>query len=132
MTYTAWFNAIRKDDIALAGGKGANLGELSRAGLPVPAGFVLTTRAYDTFVESNDIGGTIAKLASMPRVDSPAAFEEAAERIHALFSGGSNIPEEIAEELRAAYAGMAGRPSRCVPLRPPRAAEGSAPAGSTT
>ncbi len=36
MTHTAWFNEIRKDDIALAGGKGANLGELSHAGLPVP------------------------------------------------------------------------------------------------
>jgi phosphoenolpyruvate synthase/pyruvate phosphate dikinase len=47
MTYTTWFDEIRKDDIALAGGKGANLGELSRAGLPVPPGFVLTTTAYD-------------------------------------------------------------------------------------
>src|SRR5215217_435686 len=92
MTYTAWFNEIRKDDIALAGGKGANLGELSRAGLPVPPGFVLTTAAYDAIVA----------LASVPQADDPAAFEEVAQRIHALFSGGK-VPERMAEEIRASY-----------------------------
>jgi rifampicin phosphotransferase len=103
MTYTAWFDEIRKDDIALAGGKGANLRELSRAGLPVPPGFVLTTEAYDAFVESNEIGIAIVKLASAPRADDPAAFEEVAGRINALFAGGK-VPEEMAEEVRAAYA----------------------------
>ena len=102
MTYTAWFDEIRKDDIALAGGKGANLGELSHAGLRVPPGFVLTTAAYDAFVESNDIGDAIAKLASGPRADEPAAFEEAAGRIRALFTGGK-VPEKMAEEVRAIY-----------------------------
>src|SRR5215217_4471518 len=102
MTYTAWFEGIRKDDIALAGGKGANLGELSHAGLRVPPGFVLTTAAYDAFVESNDIGDAIAKLASGPRADEPAAFEEVAERIRALFTGGK-VPEKMAEEVRAVY-----------------------------
>jgi hypothetical protein len=67
MTYTAWFHEIRKDDVALAGGKGANLGELSHAGLPVPPGFVVITTAYD-------------------------AFEAVAEGISALFSGGRREP----------------------------------------
>jgi rifampicin phosphotransferase len=95
MTYTAWFDEIRKDDIALAGGKGANLGELSHAGLPVPPGFVLTTRAYDAFVESNHIGEEIVGRASADRAEDPAAFEEVAEGIRALFSGGE-VPEEMA------------------------------------
>ena len=55
MTYTAWFDEISKEDIPLVGGKGANLGELSRAGLPVPPGFVVTTTAYDAFVEASGI-----------------------------------------------------------------------------
>ncbi|MGH3105593.1 MAG: PEP/pyruvate-binding domain-containing protein, partial [Rubrobacteraceae bacterium] len=55
MTYSAWLDDIRRDDIALVGGKGANLGELSHAGLPVPPGFVLTTRAYDAFVEAGGL-----------------------------------------------------------------------------
>ena len=79
MTYTAWFDEIRKDDIALAGGKGANLGELSHAGLPVPTGFVLTTKAYDAFVEANSIEEAILGRASVTRADDPAVFEEIAE-----------------------------------------------------
>jgi phosphoenolpyruvate synthase/pyruvate phosphate dikinase len=53
MTYTVRIDEIGKDDLALAGGKGANLGELSRTGLPVPPGFVVTTGAYDAFVEAS-------------------------------------------------------------------------------
>jgi phosphohistidine swiveling domain-containing protein len=102
MTYTAWFKEIRKDDVALAGGKGANLGELSCAGLPVPPGFVLFTRAYDAFVESSDLGDAIAKLASTSDPEDPEAFEKASQKIHTLFSGGK-VPEEMAEEIRAAY-----------------------------
>src|SRR5829696_1688112 len=102
MTYTSWFDEIRKDDIALAGGKGANLGELSRAGLPVPPGFVLTTAAYDTFVEASGIKGEVVALASVPRADDPASFEEVAEGIRALFSGGK-VPEEMGDEIRTAY-----------------------------
>src|SRR5918992_596634 len=102
MTYTAWFDEIGKQDIALAGGKGANLGELSRAGLPVPPGYVVTTRAYDAFVESNDIGDLIVGRASATRAEDPAGFEEVSEGIRALFSGGK-VPQEMADEIRAAY-----------------------------
>jgi rifampicin phosphotransferase len=102
MQYTKRFDEIGKDDIALAGGKGANLGELKRAGLPVPPGFVLTTAAYDAFVESNGIGGEIVGFASAPRAEDPAAFAQVSERIHPLFSGGE-VPEEMEGEIRAAY-----------------------------
>jgi len=50
-----YFSDIGHEDIDLAGGKGANLGELTRAGLPVPPGFVLTTAAYRAFVTENDL-----------------------------------------------------------------------------
>src|SRR5215211_8734410 len=102
MTYTAFFDEIRKDDIALAGGKGANLGELSHAGLPVPPGFVLTTTAYDAFVAANAIQDAIVGRALVTRADDPAGFEEVAEEISALFSGGK-VPEAMAEKIRAAY-----------------------------
>src|ERR687889_619885 len=102
MTYTAWFDEIRKDDIALAGGKGANLGELSHAGFPVPPGFVVTTTAYEAFVEANGIQDAIVGRALVTRADDPAGFEEVAEGIRALFSGGK-VPEAMADEIRAAY-----------------------------
>src|SRR5215204_2084116 len=102
MAYTAWFDEIRKEDIALVGGKGANLGELSRAGLPVPSGFVITTAAYDTFVKASGIKGEVVALASVPRAEDPAGFEEVAEVIRTLFSGGK-VPDEMAEEIRSSY-----------------------------
>lgn len=50
----AWFNQIGKNDTDWAGGKGANLGELSQiAGVPVPPGFVVTTSSYRKFLEAN-------------------------------------------------------------------------------
>ena len=122
MTYTAWFDEIGKDDIALAGGKGANLGELSHAGLPVPPGFVLTTAAYDAFVESNHIGEAIVGRASAGRAEDPAAFEEVAEGIRALFSGGK-VPEEIADEIRAAYEEMSEDAETAVAVRSSATAE---------
>src|ERR687890_1378327 len=102
MTFTAWFDEIGKQDIALVGGKGANLGELSRAGLPVPPGYVVTTRAYDAFVEVSGIKGEVVALASVPQAEDPAGFEEVAEGIRALFSGGK-VPQEMADEILAAY-----------------------------
>lgn len=41
-----WFKDVTRDDIAIAGGKGANLGELYRSGIPVPNGFIITSNAY--------------------------------------------------------------------------------------
>jgi rifampicin phosphotransferase len=100
VTYAAPFDEIRKDDLALAGGKGANLGELSRAGLPVPPGFVLTTAAYDAFVETNGMKDEILALASEP--EDPGAFEAAEKEIRALFARGE-IPDDVAAEIRTAY-----------------------------
>jgi hypothetical protein len=64
-SYLREFEDLSKDDVATAGGKGANLGELSRAGFPVPAGFVLTTAAYDAFVTASGITNAIVGLATL-------------------------------------------------------------------
>ena len=50
------------NDIPIAGGKAANLGELMSAGFNVPGGFVLTTVAYDYFLEKNDLIAKISPL----------------------------------------------------------------------
>jgi phosphohistidine swiveling domain-containing protein len=106
VTYTACLDEIRKDDIALAGGKGANLGELSRAGLPVPPGFVVTTRAYDAFVEAGGLRDEILALASQLRAEDAASFETIEEKIRALFAR-TGIPGDVAGEIRNAYIALA-------------------------
>ena len=50
--------------LARAGGKGMNLAVLARAGFPVPPGFLVTTEAYDAFVEGNQIRASLLSLAS--------------------------------------------------------------------
>ncbi len=49
MKYTLNLKKINKKDIAIAGGKGASLGEMTRAGFPVPPGFVVSASAFDKF-----------------------------------------------------------------------------------
>ncbi|WP_181899347.1 PEP/pyruvate-binding domain-containing protein [Lachnotalea glycerini] len=49
------FEKICKDDVNIAGGKGANLGEMTKAGIPVPEGVVLTAQAYECYMKDNGI-----------------------------------------------------------------------------
>lgn len=55
MKYVVPLVDLGRNDLADAGGKGANLGELVRAGLPVPEGFVVTTDAYASVISSLDL-----------------------------------------------------------------------------
>ncbi|MFQ5594877.1 MAG: PEP/pyruvate-binding domain-containing protein, partial [Anaerolineae bacterium] len=99
MTYIRWFDGTQKDDIALTGGKGANLGEMVRAGLPVPPGFIVTTQAYRAFVQANDLQPRILELA---RAADPASPEAASQSIRQLFDQGT-IPQPIADVILGAY-----------------------------
>jgi len=75
------------EDLPLAGGKGANLGELVRGGFPVPRGFVLTTEAYRAAVEPPDLILTFV---------NDAALEAAAVRIRAQIEG-ARVPDAVVE-----------------------------------
>ena len=49
--YIKWFDEISKDNVGIVGGKGANLGELTKSKLPVPPGFCVTAQAYLKFID---------------------------------------------------------------------------------
>ncbi|WP_104137969.1 PEP/pyruvate-binding domain-containing protein [Arthrobacter sp. ZGTC131] len=102
MTYTKDFDQVGRGDVGMAGGKGANLGELARAGFPVPPGFVLTTAAYADFVEANGLVPRILELATFPPGAEGTDYDAAAQSIRALFAAGV-MPEDIARELSEAY-----------------------------
>jgi pyruvate,water dikinase len=85
---------VSRTDVQSAGGKGANLGELVHAGFSVPAGFVVTTAAYDRFVTHNCLSETILRvLREQP--DSGATIRAAFE--------GAPIPPEVERSILAAY-----------------------------
>jgi pyruvate,water dikinase len=57
-----WFNELTRNDVPLAGGKGANLGDMFQAGLPVPPGFVISAPAYRQVVQQADLENRISDL----------------------------------------------------------------------
>jgi rifampicin phosphotransferase len=103
MEWVRWFAQLDRESLPLAGGKGANLGETSRAGLPVPPGFVLLTPAYRAFVAEAGVQESIVRLAVT------AAPDEATAAIRALFESAP-IPVPVAEAVRQAYAELGGGP----------------------
>jgi len=60
--YTLFFDETDKRDLPLVGGKGANLGEMTKAGFTVPYGFCVTTESYKEFIEKNNLSGFISKI----------------------------------------------------------------------
>ncbi len=92
MTLVAALKALGTADLALAGGKGANLGELIRAGFPVPDGFVVTTGAY----------GVVAPL--VPTLDAADAAA-----VRAGFEAVT-VPEAVRAAILAAYRQLGGGP----------------------
>src|SRR6516162_10296115 len=102
MRLVSWLSELGKDDGALAGGKGANLGELLRARLPVPPGFVVTTAAYRHFVAANSLQPEIERRAEAAPPEDMAALASAAQAIGALFAQGT-MPAAITTAIREAY-----------------------------
>jgi pyruvate,water dikinase len=77
--YTIPFDELRQDDVALVGGKCANLGELTQAGFPVPPGFAVTTAAYERDDIGKALGEAYVELGSrVGRADPPVAVRSSA------------------------------------------------------
>ncbi len=109
MTYTTPFPQLGKTDIPTAGGKGANLGEMTTAGFPVPPGFVLTTAAYDAFVQAHGLQDQILTLVATASNDEPVSSEAASQKIKDLFLD-AEIPDDIESDLFAAYRNLGEAP----------------------
>jgi pyruvate,water dikinase len=102
---------VGHDDIPFAGGKGANLGELTRAGLPVPPGFVVGAPAYAAFVEQTGLRERIEIRLAGVDVDDSTALEAAARDVRAMVDA-SSVPEGLAGEIRVAYRELVGADSQ--------------------
>ncbi|MCP4360050.1 MAG: hypothetical protein GY796_18755 [Chloroflexi bacterium] len=102
MTYTIPFTQLNKNNISTAGGKGANLGELTTIGLPVPQGFVLMTEAYDIFVQAHGLQKQIVSWAVNASANDPQSSETASTQIQQLF-WDADMLDEIASELVSAW-----------------------------
>ncbi|PJF34197.1 MAG: phosphoenolpyruvate synthase, partial [Phototrophicales bacterium] len=75
------FADIRTDDIVLVGGKGANLGELTHAGFPVPPGFCLTTTAFQQFIDACPEMSELYELLDTVTSDDVETAREVGEKV---------------------------------------------------
>jgi pyruvate, water dikinase len=99
-----WFDQLSQADIPTAGGKGANLGELTRAGLPVPEGFVITGAGYLAAMDEAGVREELRRRFddARERVDDSAALSEASAELRAMVRS-AGIPEALRTQLRDAY-----------------------------
>ncbi|MCH7640812.1 phosphoenolpyruvate synthase [Patescibacteria group bacterium] len=104
---TVSFKDIDKDDLHLVGGKGANLGEMVKAGFPVPSGFVVTVHSYEKFLAENNLTEEIITILKETDVNKPDELEKASKQIQGKIKH-SNMPKDIALDIVKAYHKLSG------------------------
>ncbi|PIZ50673.1 phosphoenolpyruvate synthase [Candidatus Woesearchaeota archaeon CG_4_10_14_0_2_um_filter_33_13] len=102
MSYVVWFKDLNKNSIAVAGGKGANLGEMFNNNFPIPGGFCVSAQTYKEFIERTGIKSKIEEMLKGLNVDDTETLQKVAKTIQDLIQR-TEVPEEIAEEIRDSY-----------------------------
>jgi pyruvate,water dikinase len=100
--FTKNFKQLTKKDVAIAGGKGASLGEMTKAGLPVPPGFVVTANAFERFLLEREIDADIEAILKKVNHKDINSVEKASEEIRGIILG-EKMPKDIGEEVKVNY-----------------------------
>lgn len=90
------FKEITKKDVALAGGKGASLGEMTNAKIPVPPGFVVTASAFDRFLEETDLNVEIAAFLDKIDYQNIKTVERTSRMIRDMIAK-SSMPKDLVD-----------------------------------
>lgn len=103
--FTKTFRQLTKKDISIAGGKGASLGEMLNAKMPVPPGFVVLASAFDRFLEETDLGvGIAAQLAKINYKDINS-IDEASNVIRDLMHD-TPMPQDLKKEIEKEFSSL--------------------------
>ncbi len=97
-----WFDVIRLRDADSVGGKGANLGELTAGGLPVPPGFVITGEAYLDAIGRAGVRDGLTEILRTAGDAGPERLDVLAGEARDLVRGVP-VPAELANEITVAY-----------------------------
>ena len=109
-THIAWFEEIGLDDRAQVGGKGGSLGELTRAGISVPPGYVLRTAGFECFLSALEREAPVRAAVSALAHDDLDAITACSRALRARIEQGA-LPEEVLTELVAAHERLVGTDS---------------------
>ncbi|AIJ05043.1 phosphoenolpyruvate synthase [Methanocaldococcus bathoardescens] len=102
MKFIAWLDELSNKDVNIAGGKGASLGEMWNAGLPVPPAFVVTADAYRHFIKETGLIDKMKEILSGLDVNDTDALTEASKKIRKLIEE-AEMPEDLRLAIIEAY-----------------------------
>jgi len=102
-----WFDEVDKNDLSLVGGKGANLGELTKAAIPVPPGFIVTTESYLLFLDESGLHQKIGEILEPLNPDDSEQLAQVSASIKKAIANAP-MPQHIADEIREAYRELGG------------------------
>lgn len=100
--FILWFDEVDKHDIPKVGGKGANLGEMTKNGFPIPFGFVVTSEAYFYFLEKQKIKEAVAVILKQLDANNPNSLHETSKKVKSLILKTA-MPDEIAQQISSSY-----------------------------
>lgn len=103
MTFIKTFKQISKANIDIAGGKGASLGEMTNAGIPVPPGFIVLASAFDRFMEETDLGVEINAIMKKVNQKDINSVDKASHEIRDMI-GDAEFPDDIKKEIIEEFA----------------------------
>src|SRR3989344_4707963 len=100
--FAVWFHEVDKEDITTVGGKGANLGEMTKAKLPVPPGFIVTAQAYFYFLDTAELRPKIAKLLYSLDCNDAKKLQQTSRSIRTLITD-TPMPRSISDPIIEYY-----------------------------
>ncbi|MBI2097740.1 MAG: hypothetical protein HYT46_02300 [Candidatus Vogelbacteria bacterium] len=124
MPFVKPFRELGKNNAAIAGGKGASLGEMTQAGIPVPPGFVVLASAFEKFITETDIDVEIDAAMHTVRHGEIHTVDAASEKIKDLILK-AEMPVAIAREIKESFKTLN---SKFIAVRSSATAEDSASA----
>ncbi len=102
MKFTRNFNNLNKNNPDIAGGKGASLGEMTQAGIPVPPGFVVLADSFEQFIKETDLVQEIDTILNKVNHKDIYTVEHASEEIEGLILQ-AEMPKDITEEIQSEF-----------------------------
>jgi len=97
-----WLSDVGRNDVPLAGGKGANLGEMIQSGFPVPPGFVITSRAYYDFIAQSGLSDKIRETLQGLNMEDSTRLQAASRRIKQMIISAA-VSDDTAGAIKRFY-----------------------------
>ncbi len=98
--YTKWLSELSKEDIAIAGGKGANLAEMYNSKFPVPPAFIITAQSFEKFI--SNIKTEIDDIIEKTSIEDTQQLNESSKKIRELIEK-QEMPKDMEKEILEAY-----------------------------